>query len=61
MVGEAEQHMHKKEFCILTSKCGNNLKHENKVKGSWPVSLVFVFKVISTFIGENAKFFLCMC
>ena len=22
--------MHKKEFWILTNKCGNNLKHENQ-------------------------------
>jgi hypothetical protein len=27
------QHMHKKEFWILTHKCGNQLKHENEVKG----------------------------
>jgi hypothetical protein len=26
------QHMHKKEFWILTNKCGNNLKHENEVE-----------------------------
>jgi hypothetical protein len=30
------QHMHKKEFWILTNKCGNKLKHENEAKGSWP-------------------------
>ena len=33
MVREAEhpsQHMHKKEFLILTNKCGNNLKQENE-------------------------------
>ena len=24
------QHMHKKEFGILTNKCGNNLKYENE-------------------------------
>jgi hypothetical protein len=41
------QHMHKKEFCILTIKCRNNLKHENE--GAWPLSLVFVFKLIFTF------------
>ena len=28
------QHMHKKEFWILTNKCGNKLKHETKAKGS---------------------------
>jgi hypothetical protein len=28
------QHMHKKEFWILTIKCGNKLKHENEAKGS---------------------------
>ena len=51
------QHMHKKEFCILTNKCGNNLKHENEANRPWPPNLVLVFKIISTFIGENAKFF----
>jgi hypothetical protein len=34
--------MHKEEFWMLTIKCGNN---------------VFVFKLISTFIGQNQKFF----
>ena len=50
------RHMHKKEFWILTNKCGNNLKHENEAKGPWPVSLVFVFTIFSTFIGQNLKF-----
>jgi hypothetical protein len=36
--------MHKKEFWILTIKCENKLEHE---------SLVFMFKLISTFIGQN--------
>jgi hypothetical protein len=27
------QHMHKKEFWILTNKCGNKLKRENEVEG----------------------------
>jgi hypothetical protein len=27
------QHMHKKEFWILTIKCGNKLKHENEAEG----------------------------
>jgi hypothetical protein len=27
------QHMHKKEFWILTIKCGNNIKDENEAKG----------------------------
>ena len=48
------QHMHKKEFWILTNKCGNNLKHENEAKWPWPFSLVFVFTIISTFIGQNS-------
>ena len=26
------QHMHKKEFSILTNKCGNKLKHENEAE-----------------------------
>jgi hypothetical protein len=31
------QHMHKKEFWILTNKCGNKLKHENEAKGPGPI------------------------
>ena len=27
----------------------------------WLFSLVFVFKIFSTFIDQNPKFFLCMC
>ena len=50
------QHMHKKEFWILTNECENNLKHENEAKGPWPLSLVFVFNIISTFISQNPKF-----
>jgi hypothetical protein len=42
------QHMHKKEFWILTNKCGNKLKHENEA---------FVFKLIFTFNSQNPKFF----
>ena len=49
--------MHKKEFWILANKCGNNLKHENEAEGPWHVSLVFVFTIFSTFIGQNLKFF----
>ena len=49
--------MLEKEFWILTNKCGNNPKHENEAEGPWPVTLVFVFKIISTFIGQNPKFF----
>ena len=30
-------------------------------EGPWPLSLVFVFKLISTFNSQNPKFFLCMC
>ena len=51
------QHMDKKEFCILTNKCENNLKHENEVEKLWLFSLVFVLKIIFTFIGQNPKFF----
>jgi hypothetical protein len=44
--------MHKKEFWILTNKCGNKLKRENEVEGPRgampPPSLVFVFKLIYT-------------
>ena len=49
--------MHKKELWILTHKCGNNLKHENEAEEPWLFSLVFVFKIISTFIGQNPNFF----
>ena len=49
------QHMLKKEFWILTNKCGKNLKHENEAE--WLFSLVFLFEIISTFIGQNPKFF----
>ena len=55
------QHMHKREFWILTNKSGNNVKHENEAEGPWPLSLVFVFKIIFTFVDQNPKFFLCMC
>ena len=48
------QHLHKKEFWILTNECENNLKHE--AKGPWPLSLVFVFNINSTFISQNPKF-----
>ena len=51
------QHMHKKEFWILTNKCGNNLKYENEAEEPWLFSLLSVFKIISTFIGENPKLF----
>ena len=51
------QHMHKKEFWILTNKRGNILKHENEADRPWPLSLVFVFKIVFTFIGQNPKFF----
>ena len=49
------QHMHKKEFWILTNKCGNNPKHVNEAEEPWLFSLVFVFTIISPFIGENPK------
>ena len=29
------QHMHKKEFSILTNKCGNKLKHKNEAEYPW--------------------------
>ena len=51
------QHMHKKECWILTNKCRNNLKHENEAEWPWLFSLVFVLKIISTFIGQNPKLF----
>ena len=52
------QHMHKIEFWILTIKCGNKLKHENKAKGPGPLaSFSCLIKLISTFIGQNPKLF----
>ena len=51
------QHMHEKEFWIFTNRCENYLKHENEAEGPWPVSLVFVFNIISKVIGQNPKFF----
>ena len=35
----------------------NNIKHENEAEEPWLFSLVFMFKIISTFIGQNPKFF----
>ena len=51
------RHMHKREFWILIHECGNGVKPENEAEGPWPFSLVFVFKIIFTFIGQNPKFF----
>jgi hypothetical protein len=37
-----------------------SLNTKTRLRGhgpSWPLSLVFVFKLISTFIGQNPKFF----
>ena len=50
------QHMHKKEFWTLINERENNLKHENEAKELLPLSLVFVFNIISTFINQNPKF-----
>ena len=52
------EHMHGKESSILTNKCGNNLKHENEADRPWLLSLVFVFKIISTFVGQNPNFYM---
>ena len=38
------QHMHKKEFWILTNEYGNVLKHGNEADRLWPLSLVFMLK-----------------
>ena len=48
--------MHKKEFWILTNRYENNPKYENEAEEPWLFTLVFEFKIISTFIGENPKF-----
>ena len=47
------RHMHNNEFWILPHKCGNNLKHENEADSLWP----FMFKIITTLVGKNTKFF----
>ena len=52
------QHMHKKEFCILTNKCGNNLLNtKTRLSQEEPWPLVFVFKLIFTFNSQNPTFF----
>ena len=53
--------MHKKEFWILTNKCGNKLKHETEAERVMTLSLVFVSKLIFMFNSKNPKSFLCMC
>ena len=34
-----------------------DIQHENEAEESWLFSFVFVFKIISTFISQNPKFF----
>jgi hypothetical protein len=41
----------------LTNECGNKLKHENEAEGLRGALALFVFKLISTFIGQNPKLF----
>ena len=48
------QHMHKKEFSILTNKWGKILNTKTRLNSH---GLVFVFTIISTFIGQISKFF----
>ena len=48
------QHMHKKEFWILTNKCGNNLKHENEAEEPWLFSLVFDSRILRRSICESS-------
>ena len=57
------QHMHKKEFWILTNKYGNNLKHENEAEEPWPFSLVLVFtlRLFPYLLVKIKHSFLCMC
>jgi hypothetical protein len=44
------QHMHKKEFWVLTNKCGNKLKHENESIGpSWAHGPSASFSCLSLF------------
>jgi hypothetical protein len=55
------EHMHEKEFWILTIKCGNKLKHENEAIAPLgpSASLSCLSLLISTFKIQNS--FLCMC
>ena len=48
------QHMHEKKFWILINTYGNNL-----IIMTW--SLVFVLKLVSTFIVKIKNYFSCMC
>ena len=34
------QHMHEKEFWILTNKCGNDLEHESEAEEPWLLALI---------------------
>jgi hypothetical protein len=56
------QHMHEKDYFILTNKCATKRLHENEAKGAaipfGPLSLVFVLKLIPAFIGQNNKCFI---
>ena len=51
------QHMHKKEFGILTIKLGNKLKHENEAEGHGPSCL----SLSPHLLVKIQNSFLCMC
>jgi hypothetical protein len=58
------QHMHEKDFFILTNKCETiSVYTKTRLRGRWAqtLSLVFVLKLIPTFIGQNNTFLSCMC
>jgi hypothetical protein len=51
------QHNYEKEFWTLTNNCANKLEHENEAPGIQRGSLVFMLKLICTFIGQNPNSF----
>ena len=42
--------MHKKEFWILTNKCGNNLEHENEAEE--PFSLHILSRLMPEIVND---------
>jgi hypothetical protein len=55
--------LRKKEFWILTNKCGYKLKHENEAEGPRGAQMLApqprfrVYKLVSTFNSQNQKLF----
>ena len=53
--------MHKKEFWILTNKCGNKLKHETEAEGPWPWASFSCLSLFPCLIVKIPNSFLCIC